>query len=585
MTKTRTSPVRRPTRAGVSVESRQLADGSTCFYARFTDVRGRRTVVAPPGGGKSWPDWGRAFTAACTAQAEAERLSYRSTDGEKMPFAELVAHHYLPTLSDAAPNTRKNTASHLGDSTGVPIRNGVYAERAARSQLLPAFGHRPIGAIGPNEVQQWISQLVADGYTHATIRAKKSLLKTILQVAVAQGWLADNVVDRARLPKAIEQPDEDRVLTPEEWAQVRLALAGEGTLLLCDLTLDCGLRFEEVTALRPMDVVDGDERNARHVWIRRAITWPGRAFTGSDQPWLLGPTKGKRFRKVAVSAPIFDRLRLYIDAHCRGPKALVFDYALLRAEHAAHKSSDPRPVRYPTGRYVSPSTGRSGAHGKAHTYSLGCRCPYCRNANTEARFWARRAKGAQPAAPWLDPDYLTGRSHSVDPVKYHWFTRSVFGLAVTRAQLYWNPTFHDLRHGMVSWSYDAGASPAVVQRDAGHASIRTTQGYMHVVDRVVGAERLAAMKVMYDRVAAAQPLPPGPATPLNPSAAGANPPGQARSAADDVLGQLSAVVLANAGLTATEKAALLLELAHQAPQPPAGPAGSRLRLIGPAEPS
>ena len=45
-----------------------------------------------------------------------------------------------------------------------------------------------------------------------------------------------------RLPKAAERPDEDRVVTPEEWAQIRLQLAGEGTLLLCDLALDCGLR-------------------------------------------------------------------------------------------------------------------------------------------------------------------------------------------------------------------------------------------------------------------------------------------------------------------------------------------------------
>lgn len=291
------------------------------------------------------------------------------------------------------------------------------------------------------------------------------------------------------------------------------AAVGRGTLLLCDLTLDCGLRFEEVTALRAMDVVDGDERNASHVWIRQGVTWPGRAYTGGEQPWLLGPTKGKRFRKVAVSPPVFDRLRLYIDAHARGAKALIFDDPLLRAEHAARKDADPRPVTFPTGWYVHATSGRSGAHGKAHTYALGCRCPYGRNANTEARFWARRAKRAPPVAPWLNADYLTGRTHQVDPVKYHWFTRSVFGAAVGWAGLGWNPTFHDLRHGMVSWSYDGGASPAVVQRDAGHANIRTTQGYMHVVDRVVGSVRLAAMKVMYDRVAAAQPQRPAPQRP------------------------------------------------------------------------
>ena len=78
-----------------------------------------------------------------------------------------------------------------------------------------AFGHLSIGATGPNEVHEWISQMVVDGDTYATIRAKTSLLNTILQVAVPQGWLTDNVVDPARLPKAVEQPDEDWVITPE----------------------------------------------------------------------------------------------------------------------------------------------------------------------------------------------------------------------------------------------------------------------------------------------------------------------------------------------------------------------------------
>ena len=84
--------------------------------------------------------------------------------------------------------------------------------------------------------------MAVDGYDVSTIRAKRSLLRSILRVAVDQGWLVQNVVEATRLPKAAERPDRDRVVTPEEWAQIRLQLAGEGTLLLCDLALDCGLR-------------------------------------------------------------------------------------------------------------------------------------------------------------------------------------------------------------------------------------------------------------------------------------------------------------------------------------------------------
>lgn len=126
---------------------------------------------------------GEAFTAACGAQTEAQRLTYRNRNGERLLFRDLVRDHYLPSLRDASPNTRKNTASHLGDGSGVATRLGRYGERAARSQLLFAFGHLPIGGIGPNEVQHWISQVGADGYDVSTMRAKRSLLR----VAVDQG--------------------------------------------------------------------------------------------------------------------------------------------------------------------------------------------------------------------------------------------------------------------------------------------------------------------------------------------------------------------------------------------------------------
>ena len=78
---------RRPSRVGVSVETRQAADGRERFYAR--------------------------------------------RDGERLLFRNLVGDHYLPSLRDASPNTRKNTASHLGDGSGVPTRFGRHGDLLA----------------------------------------------------------------------------------------------------------------------------------------------------------------------------------------------------------------------------------------------------------------------------------------------------------------------------------------------------------------------------------------------------------------------------------------------------------------------
>ena len=68
------------------------------------------------------------------------------------------------------------------------------------------------------------------------------------------------------------------------------------------------------------------------------------------------------------------------------------------------------------------------------------------------------------------------------------------------AGLDWRPTFHDLRHAMVTWSLEGGASARAVQGDAGHASLRTTEIYVHRLDSRVSDERLAAMAKMYARM-------------------------------------------------------------------------------------
>ena len=69
-------------------------------------AHGNRALVTPVEGPR------------CPDIAWAERLSYRSADGDRPPFADPVDHRHLPILSDAAPNTVKGTASHLGDDTG-----------------------------------------------------------------------------------------------------------------------------------------------------------------------------------------------------------------------------------------------------------------------------------------------------------------------------------------------------------------------------------------------------------------------------------------------------------------------------------
>lgn len=484
---------------GVSVERRDGAHGPR-YIGRYTLPSGKRPSLP---GRASWQE---AFDAARAEQSKLDRARYRDPGGGRMTFLELVVEHYLPLQGDLSPVTCKNIASHLGDATGRPRGQGVKAERAARFALLAVFGALPLQTISPQHVRVWQAGLVREHYQRSSILAKRALLRAILEHARVNGWLELNPVDPVPLPRARQRADAGRVLTPEEWAVLRPRLTGTATGLLVDLTLDTGLRFSEVAALRACDLVDADARDPQHVWVRQAVTWPGVRYSCSGQAWEIKEPKSRRFRRVAVSPSLFGALRSYVEQCGLTPSALLFDTARVRAEHARQRAADPLPERFPHGRYLDPATGRSGEHGTPDAYRLGCRCPYCRNAYSQYCFWRARQRGRTAAEPWRDPGFLTSRSDAVDPVSHSWFTSVVWRPAVADAALGWSPTFHNLRHAMVSWSLEGGATARSAQLDAGHASLRTTEVYVHRLDDRVSDTRLSAMAVMYERLRDAAPV-------------------------------------------------------------------------------
>jgi integrase len=479
----------------VTVWPRPRATGGTVYVGRYTVRPGVRPVLP------ATDSWDEAFELAAAEQRRVDRGRSRGGQSGRMTFTELVRDHWAPTVIVTSKNTTKNHASHLGDGTGRPQGKGAKAQRAVRFQLLNRFGPMTLAEIGAQDVRSWQSEMVKAGYAHSSILAKRSLLRCILQVAVVNGWIDLNWVDAVPEPPKVQTSDEDQVIAPADWTLIRSRLTGDTTLLLVDTLLDSGVRYGEATALRPVDLIDADEDEPCHLWVRRTVIWPGRRYTDGDQPWEIKEyPKGRRWRRVAVSPALFNRHRAYIEANQVGEGALIFDYGRLRAEHAVQRNRDPLPMHAPTGRYISPKTGRSGAHGRYTTYNLGCRCPFCRNAYSEYRFWWARGRGRRAAQPWLEPDFLSSRGEAIDPCPHQWFGQSVWNPAVREVCLGWEPTLHDLRHAMVTWSLDGGAPARVVQKEAGHNSLRTTEGYEHRMSDRVTDERVKAMARMYPQL-------------------------------------------------------------------------------------
>jgi integrase len=124
------------------------------------------------------------------------------------------------------------------------------------------------------------------------------------------------------------------------------------------------------------------------------------------------------------------------------------------------------------GRTVPNARGYTHSHGTISGYSSGgCRCRYCKDAY--AAYRARRRNNG------LDnprrPKTLTTDGH----LPRSWFRQQVWQPAVKAAGIPFPVRFHDLRHAHASWLLATGADLQVVKERMGHASITTTEKYLH----------------------------------------------------------------------------------------------------------
>jgi integrase len=62
-----------------------------------------------------------------------------------------------------------------------------------------------------------------------------------------------------------------------------------------------------------------------------------------------------------------------------------------------------------------------------------------------------------------------------------WFRRAIWKPACEAAGLTFTPTMRDLRHAHASWMLAGGADIQIVKERLGHATIATTERYLHTL--------------------------------------------------------------------------------------------------------
>jgi integrase len=345
------------------------------------------------------------------------------------------------------------------------LEPGVRSEyaRQIRKHLLPFFGPMMMRDILPEQVRQWVTDMQSRGVPPRTIQyCKVSILNAIFTTALADEVIVIHPSRGVKTPPVPKKPR--RIITAEEFNLLYKALPDADTRLLIETDIESGLRWGELTELRVRDL----DLVTRILTVSRAVVEVPPEEHPSDGRFLVKDyPKDKEYRRLKLSTQITAKIMAHIHACGLGTDDLLFSY-----QAPARPAPRRRLAVIETAGLTDPdSNGRRYRHGTLTAYNAAkCRCEHCRGAYASYRA-ARRATGKD--SPRARRTRETDGHIPADCFRHRvWYpAREAAGLAGLRV--------HDLRHAHASWLLAGGADLQVVKERLGHASIVTTERYLH----------------------------------------------------------------------------------------------------------
>lgn len=331
--------------------------------------------------------------------------------------------------------------------------------------LMPYFGELRMIDIMPATVREWVTWMAEQGATPSTTRHAKDVLSAIFTTA-----LNDHVV-MLHACKGVKTPTVPkrtmRIITPTQFDTIYMALPDADAQLLVETDIETGLRWGELTELRARDL----DQATRILTVSRAVVELNAKFHPEGARFLVKPyPKDKEPRRFKLSSQICAKLGTHIQAQGLGSDDLLFAYHPL----VTRATRGPKPEPSKLGRTEPNDKGKTYTHGTLSAYSAGkCRCDHCKAAYAHYRAERRAAGQDSPRKPRVvDTD-----GH----ISNDWFRNSVWNPAVTATKLDFRVRPHDLRHAHASWLLAGGADLQVVKERLGHATIATTEKYLHTL--------------------------------------------------------------------------------------------------------
>jgi integrase len=257
------------------------------------------------------------------------------------------------------------------------------------------------------------------------------------------------------------------IITPEQFDQLYLAVCSDTMKLLVEVDIESGMRWGELTELRPRDL---DFGTGVVTVSRVAVELPRRFHPEGGRFLVKDYPKDQEHRQFKLSPQIVRKIERHIAELGIGPDDLLFAMPEVAA----------RPLRVlanpdTLGLTCPNAAGRRYQHGTLSGYSAGkCRCEHCRGAYAVYRAQRWAAGNDQPRGR---------RTVETDGhIPRWWFRTHVWLPAIEAADLLISVKVHGLRYAHASWLLAGGADIEVVKERLGHASIITTQKYLGTLD-------------------------------------------------------------------------------------------------------
>ena len=422
-----------------SVRSRVGSDGCKRFVSLYRDAKGRQRSAGT-------------YSTEKLAERAWQRAEDRLAEGRlgdprrgKRPLRRYVEDEWLPQHRLEA-RTRETYTYYLN------------------RYILPHLGSMRLVEVLPTDVRAWVSSLADAGASPHVIRSCMSILSAVFTTAFNDQITQLHPCKGVRTPPLVKTSRP--VVTPGQFEKLYLGLSDEAMRLLVETDIESGLRWGEVTELRPRDL----DFNTRILTVSRVVVElvpehhpTGGRFIIRDYP------KDKEHRKIKLSFQITEKIKAYVEKNSIEKHDLLFPMPARKREDDLQSAVvDQKPL----GMTAPNDAGRQYRHGTITGYSTGnCKCQHCKAAYARYRAERRQAGRDQPRnRREVDTDGHIPR---------RWFRDNVWVPALTAAEIGPGIRVHDLRHAHASWLLAGGADLQVVKERLGHASIRTTERYLH----------------------------------------------------------------------------------------------------------